>query len=113
MSITEEVKSKLPVDDVCYMIRCLVVEDYSRIEKEEYLSQMTKGYRQIVDHLLLKGRNKAATHAYVHYFLCIKGNLKIVRDRVWLWAQEFEWEDKNCAISLAGDMLRYLDTEKF
>lgn len=113
MTLTKEVSSKLPVDDVCYIIRCLVVEDYSRIEDKKYCLQMTRGYRQIVEHLILGGRNEAATQAYVHYFLCIKGNLKMVRDRVWLWAHEFEWEDENCAISLAGNMLRYLDTEKF
>ncbi len=109
MSMTKDVSSKLPLDDVCYMIRNVVTGDYTWIEDEKYLSQMTKGYRQIVEHLLLKGRCNVAANAYIQYFLCIKGNAKKVRERIPIWAKEFEWEDKDCALKLAREMIHYLD----
>ncbi len=116
MSIAQEYvtkKLKLPLDDVCYMIRNVVVgdEEESRIDSVHYLSQMTLGYKQIVEHLILKGRYRSAAEAYIHYFLCIKGNLQLVKERIPTWAWEFEWEDKDSARKLQVEMIQYVETE--
>ncbi len=111
--LTQTKELKIPLDNVCYMIRNVVVgdEEETRIDSNQYLSQMTTGYRQIVEHLILKGRYTAAANAYIQYFLCIKGSRQKVRERVLLWAKEFEWEDEDYATRLERDMLEYL--EKF
>ncbi len=113
VSMTKDVSSKLPLDDVCYMIRCDVEGDYTWIEDEKYLSQLTIGYRQIVEHLILKGRNKGATRAYIHYFLWSNENFVKVRERISAWVKGFEWEDKTYGARLEKRMMEYTGEWRF
>lgn len=101
-------KRPMPLDDVCYMLRSVVVEDESRIDDSKYLSQVTKGYRQIIEDQICQGRHKIAANLYLSYFLQVRGNYVEIKERVPEWAKEFEWEDGDYAKKLKEDMLGYL-----